>query len=117
MSARFVISLFHLAAVGTHAAVRADGRRELDIVAEEPREQPLEPGNDVAEVQDLRLEHLMAAESEQLACERSGTIGGAHDLQRVRAPRIVIVEAGNEELAVAADRGQQIVEVVGDAAC
>ena len=116
LSARFVITCSTWPRSARTRQSGRDGRRELDIVAQEPREQPLEPGDDVAEIQDLRLEHLMAAEGEQLARERSGTIGGAHDLQCVRAPRIVVVEAGDEELAVTADRGQQIVEVVGDAA-
>ena len=42
-------------------------------------------------------EHLAAAEGEQLARERRGAIGGAHDLERVCAARVVGVEAGNAE--------------------
>ncbi len=108
--------LFDLAAVGTHAAAGRHGGRELHVVAQEPRDQSLELLDDVAEIEDLCQEHLVAAEGEQLAGERRGTIGGAHDLQRVCAPRVVVVEAGHEELAVAADRGQEVVEVVRDTA-
>ena len=106
--------LFDLAAVSAHAAAGRHGGRELHVVAQKPRDQSLELFDDLAEIEDLCQEHLVAAESEQLTRELRGTIGGPHDLQSVCAPRVVVVEAGHEELAVAADRGQQVVEVVRD---
>ena len=89
--------LFELAAVGAHAAAGLDRGRQLDVVAEEPREQALELADDLAQIEHLRQEHLMAAEREQLARERGGAIGGAHDLERVLAARVVVVEAGGRE--------------------
>ena len=58
----------------------------------------------------------MTAEGEQLGRQRGSPIRGAHDLEDILAPGVIVVEAGDEELAVAADRGQEVVEVVGDAA-
>ena len=108
--------LLELAPVGADEAARHDRRRKLDAFAEEAREQALEPGDDFAQVEHLRRQHLPAAEGEQLARERGRSIGRAHDLERVFAARVVVVEACGQELAVAADRGQQIVEVVRDPA-
>ena len=116
LSARFVITCSIWPPSARTRQPGVNGGRELDVVAQEPREQSLELLDDFAEIEDLRQEHLVAAEGEQLARERGSTIGGAHDLQRVRAARVVVVEAGHEELAVAADRGQEVVEVVRDAA-
>src|SRR4029078_11524056 len=108
--------LFDLAAVDAHTAAGHHGGRELDIVAQEPRDQSFELLDHFSEVEDLRQEHLVAAESKELARESSGSVRGTNDLQRVRAAWSVRVEAGHEKLAVTADRGQQIVEVVRDTA-
>ena len=70
--------------------------------------------DDRVQVEHARLQHLAAAEREQLPRERRGARGGLADLVRVAAEALV-VEALDQELAVAGDGRQQVVEVVGDA--
>ena len=73
--------------------------------------------DDVVHADHRRLQHLPAAEREQLARERGGAVGGAADLLEVAAQqRVAVAGAGEREVGVAADRGEQVVEVVRDAA-
>jgi hypothetical protein len=57
------------------------------------------------------VQHLAAAEREQLARERGRLRGGAGDLRELLA-----AVAAREDLGVAGDHRQQVVEVVRDAA-
>ncbi len=66
-------------------------------------------------VDDLRLEQLAAAEGEQLAGDRRRSLAGELDLLCVRPPRVARGQRGEQQLAVAVDRGEQVVEVMGDA--
>src|SRR5207249_10303289 len=59
---------------------------------------------------------LLAAEGQQLPRERAGALRRLVDLERVRAPRIGRLERADEQVGVAADRGQEVVEVVRDPA-
>ena len=70
----------------------------------------------VVEVEPLRLQDLAAAEGEELAGQLGRPLAGALDLLDLAPFGIVRVEAGEEQLAVAGDDGDQVVEVVGDAA-
>ena len=65
---------------------------------------------------NLGRQHLLAAEGQQLAGQRSGAIGGVGDLLGRAAQRGVGADALQQELGVPGDHHQQIVEVVGDAA-
>ena len=109
--------LLELAPVGADVAARLDSCRELDACRRgAARAGSPSPATTSPSVEHLRQQHLAAAEGEQLARERGSAIRRAHDLERVLAARVVVVEAGGQELAVAADRGQQVVEVVRDPA-
>ena len=68
------------------------------------------------QVHDLRLHHLLAAEGEELAHEARGPLGGPHDVLHLPQARVVRLEAPAQQLAVAHDDHEQVVEVVGDAA-
>ena len=63
-----------------------------------------------------RLQHLLAAEREQLAGQRGGAIRGVQDLVDLRGHRRILLDAVRHQLGVAANRRQQVVEVVRDAA-
>ena len=99
--------------------VGLDGRevgRELDpdadVVADDPVQHRLHAGDDLVEVDDLRVQDLAAAEREQLPGERGGLPGGARDLRHL----LGVAVARQQDLGVAGDHRQQVVEVVRDAA-
>ena len=71
--------------------------------------------NDVAEIEVFRVEHLAAAERQQLPCERAGTFRRVDDFGRARPP-VLVVQLANELLGVSADDKRNVVEVVGDPA-
>ncbi len=71
--------------------------------------------NDRIQVEHARLQHLAPAEGEELPGERGGPLARLLDLLGV-TPEALVLLAGDEELGVAADRGQEVVEVVCDAA-
>jgi hypothetical protein len=60
------------------------------------------------------LENLLAAEGEQLSRQAGRALGGCGNL--LQFGLFVRVIAGDEKVRVAADHGEQIVEVVRDSA-
>ena len=61
------------------------------------------------------FEHRLPAEREELSCHRCGALARLANLLEIVAPRpIALVE--QQHVGVADDHGQQVVEVVGDAA-
>ena len=96
--------------------VGAGLERELDRPAEQRLEQPARLGHDLVQIEAGQRERLAAAEGEQLARERRAGLGRLPDLLRVAAERAVVRQVRGEQLAVAADRGQRVVEVVRDTA-
>ena len=105
------------------AGIRADrGRRrcgqqlELDVLAEQPLQQRSDRGEDLVQIDRTGLQHLAPAEREQLVGELSRALGRTADLAEVVGERRIAVRALQQQRGVAADRGQQVVEVVRDAA-
>ena len=67
--------LLELARVGVHRAeLRLQRRHQRDVLADEPRQHPLEVGDTVVEVDRLGLADLPPAEGEDLAGERGGAL-------------------------------------------
>jgi hypothetical protein len=64
----------------------------------------------------LGLQHLAPAEGQQLAGEPGGPLAGLADLLHVAADGVAAPDLVEQEVAVAQDAGEQVVEVVGDAA-
>jgi hypothetical protein len=95
--------------------VRRRDAAKLDVLADQSREHLLELGDELGEVEHARLEHLAAAEGEEMAREVGGALADPADLLGLVTPRVVRVETGDEELGVAAERRQEVVEVVRDA--
>ena len=108
--------LLELRGVGANRAeLRVEHRQELDVLADQAAEHHVHVGDDDVQVEDARLEHLAAAEREQLARERGRARRGLLDLLGVAA--LAWIGLGvDQELAVARDRGQEVVEVVRDPA-
>ena len=110
--------LLELSAVGAHARQR---RRSLSMSSSmcSPmmrRSIGADAAHDVAEIEHRRLQHLLAAEREQLVREIRGAIGRVDHLAEIVRGGAGLVGAHQRELRVAGDDRDQIVEVVRDAA-
>ena len=62
------------------------------------------------------MQHLLAAEGQQLPDERGSAIGGFADMVKRGSQSFILLRFLLHQLAVAFDDGQQIIEVVSDAA-
>ena len=109
--------LLELPLVGPHhPQVRVVRQREPDLLAHQPVQEVAQVRQRIAQIQKLGLERLLAREGEQLAHEARRTVGVLVDLFEVRVigmPRIALQQ---QQIAVPADRGQQVVEVMRDPA-
>ena len=109
--------LFHLAAVGLHERqLRLEAQHDLHVFLDEAAEHRPHVGDDDVQVEQRRLDDLLAAEGEQLARQARGTRARPLDLRHVDLARIVGIEIVQYQVAVPENHGQQIVEVVRDAA-
>jgi hypothetical protein len=111
--------LLELGAIGIdeHRGFGADGD-ELDLVADQLPKQLLHVGDDLTQVDDLRLQHLATPECEQLPRQLRRLICGRKQVPDVPSGLVLLaLESLERELAVAADREEEVVEVVGDTAC
>src|SRR5580700_7058392 len=110
--------LLELAGVGFDAAEGiAEAQAELDVFTNQAAEELAHVGDEFVEVEDLGLKDLHAAEGEHLAGEGSGAVGCFANLLATAVEGLVGLQAVEKQIAVAADYGEQVVEVVGDAAC
>ena len=91
-------------------------RAHANVGSDEPRQQPRDRRHRVVDVEETRLEDLLAAEREQLARDRGRPLDCAPDFFDV-GPRLVIRgDGGERELGVADHGGQRVVQIVRDAA-
>ena len=109
--------LLELARVGAdRPEVAAMLDDELDRLAEQPLQQVRHFRDDVGKLEHLRPQRLLAREGEQLAGQAGGAVRVRLDLLDV----VIIAVAGRmphqHQVAVADDRGQDVVEIVRDAA-
>jgi hypothetical protein len=87
------------------------------VRANHPRQHAPEVADDGVQIEDLRRQRLLAAVRKQLSRQVCRTLGRLDDLVRVATQPLVESARSAEEVAVAADREQKVVEVVGDPAC
>ena len=107
--------LLELVRVGEHGVQgRRERRDQLDVLPDQSREHRRQALDDVVELEHARLQHLASAEREQLPGEDGRALGGGRDLVELGLGGAVA--AFEQRLGVAADHGQEVVEVVGDAA-
>ena len=110
-------SLLDLAGVGFDVPELARGeRRQLDVGAEESTQQSLGASHEVVQVQHLRFENLLPTEREKLLRQFRRPFSRLHDLLDIGTERIFRLEVGADHLRVTQDHGEQVVEVVRDAA-
>ena len=98
------------------AEVAAVNDLELDILADKAAQQMRELGQHVGDVEDARLQGLLAREGQELAHQVGGAVGVLLDLHDVGEGRIARPEAQQQQIAEPDHRRQQIVEVVRHAA-
>ena len=89
---------------------------ERDRLADEPAQQHLQFRQHVVELERLRPQRLPAREGEQLPDETRRPVGVLLDLHDVLEGRVGRPVVGEQEVGIADDRGQHVVEVVRDAA-
>ena len=90
--------------------------RQLDRLAEQALEQMRHFADHVGQLQHLRAKRLLARESEQLPGQAGGAVGVRLDLLDVVIVAVARRMAHQHQVAMADDRGQDIVEIVRDAA-
>ena len=89
---------------------------EPDRLADQTAQQHLQLRQHFAELQRLRPQRLPAREGEQLPHQPGRPVGVLLDLHDVLEGRIGGAVIAEQQVGIADDRGQHIVEVVGDAA-
>src|SRR5438105_11464644 len=86
------------------------------MLADQATQHPIHFRDDAIEIEHFRLQHLPAAIREQLSRQRCRPLGGLANLLNVRSLRIARWQIAEQELRVAENGGEQVVEVVGNAA-
>ena len=87
-----------------------------DMLTDQPPQHAVHIRHHDVEIEDLRLQHLSPAVREQLPRERRRALGCLADLLDILALRVAGGQVAQQQLCVAENGGQQVVEVVGDAA-
>ena len=89
---------------------------DFDALAERPAQHVVDAADQAAEIDHFRRERLAAAEGQQLRGElRTARDGGDRGLQALLGA-VIARDVATEELQIAADDLQHVVEVVRDAA-
>ena len=90
--------------------------RQRDVLSNEAHQHVFETGDGLVEVHVFRHQDLFAAEREQLLRERRGALSRLLDFLEIRAIGIGFGAVTDQQLGIAKDCGQQVVEIVRDAA-
>ena len=91
-------------------------RDEIDAFAEQAAKHLVHPFHHIGEIEHARLQNLFSAESEELACEACGTFTGFLDLCHGAGLGAADFHAVQGDVTVADDCGQDVIEVMRDAA-
>ena len=89
---------------------------ELDLLADQPAQHHLQFRQHVGELQHLRPQRLPARERQQLPHQARRPVGVLPDLHDVLERRVGRPVVDEQQVGIADDRGQHVVEVVRDAA-
>ncbi len=108
--------LLDLTRVDLHLAeIRMELGRQEDVLAQQTPQHLFEPRDDGVDVHHLRLHGLAAGEGEELFGEGGRPLAGLLDARQVAGQERVLGMALEQQVAVAEDRQQAVVEVVGHA--
>jgi hypothetical protein len=109
--------LLNLAGVRIDLAKLVRGQeRQVDALAKQASQHSLHAESNLVEVKNPRLEHLLAAEGEELAGQADGSLTRPFHLLEVGLHRIARLEVAKRKGRAAQDYGEDVVEVVCDAA-
>jgi hypothetical protein len=109
-------NLLDLARVGFHRVqLLGELHAQLDPLAQRPAQQVFELGEELAQVEQLRLDHLATTEDQQLPGQCRGALGGATDFLDVVVRGRACLQLVADELGVVHDHAEDVVEVVSDA--
>ena len=109
-----LLELVHVGLDGPEVAAVAEV--ELDPLAEQALQEHRQVGEPVVEVEHLRPQRLAARKRQQLAHEARGPVGVLLDLHDVLEGRVGRPVVREQQIGIADDRLQHVVEVVRDAA-
>jgi hypothetical protein len=84
-----------------------------DVFADEPAEHPVQTAGQLVEVDQYGLQHLPAAEGQELVRHGRGPIRSLPDLEDVAAQGMIRLESVEQQSNVADDHRQHVVEVMG----
>src|SRR5262249_256929 len=105
--------LLNLARIGFHSAQALHGvSDQLDIFTYQTAKHLVHVCYNDVQIEDLWLQELLAAKSEQLPRKRCCPFPGFTDLSDVLVNRIVLSQMHQCQIRIAVDCGKQIVEVV-----
>jgi PAS domain S-box-containing protein len=107
-------NLRNLAAVGENPRVRLRGAPEFDAIAGQPVQHLTDLLHERAQIENLGLKGLLAAEGKQLSGQAAGPVARAADGLRVFA-RGWIVGTGGDEVGESDDDGEHLLESAPDA--
>jgi hypothetical protein len=109
--------LLDLAAVHLDLAeAPARHHHQLHLLADQALQQFGHAGDDLAEIQERRLEHLLPAERQELPGQQRRPLRGLVDALDRAAMRMVGRHGLEQQTAAPQDDGQKVVEIVRDAA-
>ena len=101
--------------IGAQSSVRRiEFTDELDTLADETTQQTLQTRDSGIERQNSGVQRLLAAEREQLPNQRRGPFAGLQCFFDLSAKGVLSAEFRQENLAVAHDDSQEIIEVMRD---
>ena len=108
--------LLHLPGVDLHLAqLGVELGDELDVLSQQPLQHLLQPGDHRVEAHHPGLHRLPASEGEELLGEGRRALAGLLDPRQVAAEEGIVAVTLQQQVAVAEDGQQAVVEVVGDA--
>src|SRR5262249_20234406 len=109
--------LLHLSGIGLDSAkVGGQNRLEYHVRADEATQHPLDIGYHRVQVEYLRRHDLLATERQELASQRHCAVTGFSDLPYQARQGSPDWESVQQEVTVAVDDGEQVIEVVAHAA-
>ena len=109
--------LLELPRVGLDRRARGAGLgQQIDVLADQPPQHGADAANHGVEVEDLRLEDLLAPEGEELARQVLGAAGRPLDELHVATEARFVADLLPQQDGAPGDHRQEVVEVVGHAA-